>query len=203
MVRVALVVVSFLSFAALSHEAGPPAGKGPDGHPPHGHKQHDPPQHDPPKHDPQKEAEMAKGREQVDADGVVRRGKPLSKEGTVLSVAEAIAQAEKIQGKTVKIGGKVESVCQKMGCWFVIQGEKPEQTIRISSKGHDIFVPKSSKGLFAVVEGELVIKTLSQKQAQHFEDERELAPGEKRKVIAGEVKEYSFVVVGLELKKSG
>lgn len=140
-------------------------------------------------------------RDTVDADGVVRRGTPLTPDLETLSVSAAVAKAKELDGKKVKLTGKVESVCQPMGCWFVVQGDKPEDKVRISTKAHNIFVPKSSVGNIATVEGTITIKTLTKETAQHYEDERELKPGETRKTFTGDVTELSIDVVGLEMKK--
>jgi Domain of unknown function (DUF4920) len=157
-----------------------------------------------PHEDPAHQAEHAKAsgdREAVDADGVVRRGKALTAGGDVVTVSMAAEKAAELSGKNIKLSGKVESVCQTMGCWFVLQGDKPEHSIRISTKGHDIFVPKSAAGMMATVEGEFTVKTLDAKTAQHFEDERELKEGEQRKTFTTETKELSIAVVGLEMKR--
>lgn len=140
-------------------------------------------------------------RETVDADGVVRRGTPLTPDLEATPVSVAVGKAKELDGKKVKLTGKVESVCQPMGCWFVVQGDKPEDKVRISTKAHNIFVPKSSVGNAAVVEGTISIKTLSKETAQHYEDERELKPGETRKTFTGDVTELSIDVAGLEMRK--
>ncbi len=137
-------------------------------------------------------------REQVDGDGVVRRGAKLS-DLTALTVAEVISKPD-VDGKLVKLTGQVESVCQPMGCWMILAGDKPNERVRITSKAHDIFVPKSSAGRQATVEGEFKLKIVPQATAQHFEDERELKAGETRKAFTEDQKEYSVSVVGLELK---
>ena len=139
-------------------------------------------------------------REQVDADGVVRRGPPMAR-GEILPVSVASQQAKALDGKHVTITGTVESVCQPMGCWFVVQGDKPEDKVRISSKGHDIFVPKSAAGMLATVEGDLLVKTLTKETAQHYEDERELKAGETRKTFTADTQELSISVRSLELRK--
>jgi hypothetical protein len=138
-------------------------------------------------------------REQVDADGVVRRGLKVS-DGAAITVADAVAKATELDGKPVKITGRVESVCQAMGCWFTIAAPEGGPSIRISSKGHDVFVPKAAAGRIATLEGDFKVKTLSKEQAQHFEDERPLAPGETRKTITADVKELSIAVTALEMK---
>jgi Rieske Fe-S protein len=142
-------------------------------------------------------------RETVDPDGVIRRGNPLSPDLEATPVSVAVARAKELDGKKVKLTGKVTDVCTKMGCWFVVQGDKPEDKIRISTKAHNIFVPRSSVGMTATVEGTLAVKVLDAKTAQHFEDERELKEGEMRKTITTDVNELAIDVVGLEMKKAG
>ena len=145
----------------------------------------------------------AQDREHVDTDGVVRRGSPLTPELETVPVSVAVTKAKDYDGKKIKLAGKVESVCAKMGCWFVVQGEKPEDKIRISTKAHNIFVPKSATGMIATVEGTFSVKTLPKETAQHYEDERELKPGETRKTFTADVQEFSIDVAGLEMFKRG
>lgn len=137
-------------------------------------------------------------RDQVDADGVIRRGAKLS-DLTALTVSDASTKAAEIDGKLVKITGKVESVCQPMGCWLVLEGDQGEK-VRITSKNHDVFVPKSAAGSVATVEGEFKVKVLPKETAQHYEDERALKAGETKKTFTEDSKELSVSVVGLELK---
>ena len=138
-------------------------------------------------------------RERVDADGIARRGKPLSAE-VALTVAQAAAKAKDLDGKSIKVAGTVESVCQPMGCWFVIQGATPGESIRVMSKGHDVFMPRSSAGRDVIAEGEFKVKTVSKEMAQHFEDERELKAGETRKAFTADVQELSLALTAAELQ---
>jgi hypothetical protein len=46
------------------------------------------------------------------------------------------------------------------------------------------------------------VKTVSKAQAQHFEDERALKPGETRKTFTEDVKELSIAIVALEMRPS-
>ena len=154
-----------------------------------------------PGEDHEAHAKGAVDRETVDADGVVRRGTPLTPDLETLPVSLAVAKAKELDGKKVKLTGKVESVCQPMGCWFVVQGDKPDDKVRISTKAHNIFVPKSSVGNTATVEGTITIKTLTKETAQHYEDERELKAGETKKTVTADVTELSIDVAGLEMKK--
>jgi hypothetical protein len=186
-----IVAAAALLFAACSKPDGgaAPAAQpepNPTAQPAAGHEGHD-------KH-------AATDREHRDADGVVRRGTPLTPDLEATPVSIAVGSAKELDGKKVKLTGKVSDVCTKMGCWFVVQGDKPEDTIRISTKAHDIFVPRSAVGMTATVEGTLAVKMLDAKTAQHFEDERELKPGEERRTITEDVPEIGIDVVGLEMK---
>lgn len=147
-------------------------------------------------------AAAAATRDQVDADGVVRRGAKLSPDVELVTVSAAVKRGKELDGKKIKLQGKVSDVCTKMGCWFVVQGDKPEDTIRISTKSHSIFVPMKAVGFTATVEGTLSVRTLTKETAQHYEDERQLKEGEQRKVITGDVPEIFIDVAGLEMKQS-
>lgn len=133
-------------------------------------------------------------RDQVDADGVVRRGDAMSKDKPLL-VSECIAQSEKLNGKRVKVEGTVTSVCAKKGCWFVVRDNESDQTIRITSKGYRFFVPKDARGKHAVIEGDLHVKTLSEADAKHLAED---SGGDPSKVT-GSKKEVQLAAVGLEM----
>lgn len=146
--------------------------------------------------------ETPEDRNQVDADGVVRRGEALSAERP-LQVSECVAKADALAGKRVKVEGTVTSVCAKKGCWFILRDDMSDQTIRITSKGYRFFVPENAKGRRAVVEGELVVRTLSKEEAQHLADEAAAAEGKAAEQVEGPVREVQLAAVGLELRTAG
>lgn len=141
-------------------------------------------------------------RDQVDPDGVIRRGVALTG-AKVMTISEVVAGAATLNGKSVKLTGKVESVCERKGCWFVLQGDKPEETVRITAKDHAFYVPKSALGHTAIVEGPFELKTVDVGMAQHMEDERASARNEPRKTITEPVKELSIEAHGAELRAPG
>lgn len=106
-------------------------------------------------------------RDQVDPDGVIRRGVALSGEKT-RPVGELVGVAGTLTGKPVKVAGIVGRVCEKSGCWMTIHGDDPEQSIRITAKDYKFFVPTTAIGKRAVIEGELSVKTLSQAEVDHL-----------------------------------
>lgn len=144
-------------------------------------------------------------RDQVDPDGVVRRGEKLSG-APVIDVAAALAQSRQLDGKSVKVTGTVDQVCAKKGCWFVLRPDDEahkDKTIRITSKGYRFFMPRSSVGQKAVVEGDFQITKLSESEAQHLEDDRVEAEGGEAKKIEGEQVEVQIAAVGVEMRAGG
>jgi hypothetical protein len=118
-------------------------------------------------------------RDQVDDDGIVRRGTALT-EGATMTVADCTAQANELHGKSVKLTGTVEKVCAKKGCWWVLAGEGGE-SVRITAKDYGFFVPAAAKGKKAVAEGVLEVKQLTQDEADHLaEDAQDPALKEKK-----------------------
>lgn len=149
--------------------------------------------------------ETPEDREQVDEDGVVRRGEKLTAAPTV-EVTAAFERAKELNGKSVKVEGTVDQVCAKKGCWFVLRSSDEahkDKTIRITSKGYRFFMPRGSVGQKAIVEGDFSITTLSQDEAQHFEDDRVAAGGGEPKKIEGEQVELQIAAVGVEMRKGG
>lgn len=142
----------------------------------------------------------AEARNDVDDDGVVRRGLKLT-EAKALQVSEVFAQVDALSGKSVRVTGKVEKVCGKTGCWFSLVQE--DKNIRITSKGYRYFVPTNAIGMTAVVEGDLEVRTLTPKQGQHLADDEAMATGKPAKKVETSVRELTIASVGLEMRNGG
>jgi len=65
----------------------------------------------------------------------------------------------------------IAKVCQKKGCFFIIQAEN--RVFRVSFKDYGFFIPTDSAGKQVVLNGRLVQKDLSPKQASHFQKDLE------------------------------
>lgn len=140
-------------------------------------------------------------RDFTDADGTVRRGVALT-DAKPMTVTELIAGATTLSGKSVKVTGKVESVCAKKGCWFVIAGDKLEDRVRITFRDYKFFMPKNAAGMSATIEGELKVSEVDVETAQHLEDERVMGSNEPAKKITAPVQEVAISAVGIVAKKS-
>ena len=66
---------------------------------------------------------------------------------------QILANPGEFEGKKVVVEGRVREVCQRLGCWLKIAAEKSE--VRIVTKDHAFFVPKTLKGKTVKAEGAL------------------------------------------------
>ncbi len=141
--------------------------------------------------------ERPEDRNQVDDDGVVRRGDALSDRPT-LSVADVMAKGKALDGELVKVTGRVGKVCGKSGCWFELKGNSG-RGIRITSKGYRFFVPSKAGGMRATLEGDLTVRLLDVQTAQHYADDEAEGTGRPAEKITAPVPEVSIAAVGLEM----
>ena len=64
------------------------------------------------------------------------------------------SEPAKYGGKVVRTEGVVTAVCQSMGCWMDVGDDAG--TAHIKMAGHSFFVPKTSSGHHAVVQGTVI-----------------------------------------------
>jgi hypothetical protein len=112
-------------------------------------------------------------------------------------IGAVLSKPDEYQGKLVQVSGKVSSVCAKKGCWFVIQDpDKADESVRITMKDYGFFVPKDCAGKSAVIEGQFALKVLTEAERKHLAEDA----GKDPSAITGDVKEYSLVATGVQLK---
>jgi len=132
------------------------------------------------------------------ADGeVVKRGEPLGS-STVVEFADVLKEPQKFAGKTVRIEGVVERVCQKEGCWMQIApASDAAESVRVTFD-HKFSVPKDSDKMKFRAEGRFDVKTLSKAEVDHLVKD----DGAKIKTEPdGTAREVTFVATGVELWK--
>ena len=100
--------------------------------------------------------------------------------GKAVDIAVAAQNVEAYVSKPGKFKGRITQVCQKEGCWLMI--ESNAQAARIKAKDHAFLVPKNSKGN-AVVFGELKRVELKPEMAKHLADDA----GESKPVASSEL----------------
>ena len=103
-------------------------------------------------------------------------------EGDAMPVTALLAHADQHSGHAMKFSGRITEVCQKTGCWVML--DAGGTGIRVRTK-HDFFVPKDVSGS-AVVYGTLEPVEVSEEQAKHYVDDGNAAakPGREWQIIA-------------------
>ena len=81
-------------------------------------------------------------------------GQPIAASATTSLVDIAKAPAS-YKGKMVATEGTVTRVCQERGCWMAIKDDTGTATVRMH--GHSFFVPTTSSGKHARVQGTVVL----------------------------------------------
>ncbi len=111
-----------------------------------------------------------------------------------LALSQVAAQPNRYADQLMLMHGTVSAVCQKKGCWTVLRDGAAH--VRVRFKDYGFFLPPDSSGKRAFVEGVLTLKTLSEKEARHYESE---APGGDPARIRGPQVELSFMASGVRL----
>ena len=94
--------------------------------------------------------------------------------GKAIDISTASQNLETYAGKPAKFKGRITQVCQKEGCWLMV--ESNAQAARIKTKDHAFVIPKDSKGE-VIVFGELKRVELKPEVAKHLaEDAGTAAP---------------------------
>lgn len=111
-------------------------------------------------------------------------------------LAEVLATPERYAAEPVLVEGRITDVCQKKGCWTVLTDGK--NSVRVRFQDYGFFLPKDAFGATALVQGVAVVRTLSEKEARHYEAEsRGGDPG----AIQGEQREVGLVASGVRLTR--
>jgi hypothetical protein len=91
----------------------------------------------------------------TEATGAAARfGQPIGIAATTSLVDIAKAPAS-YRGKVIATEGTVTRVCQERGCWMAIKDASGTATVRMH--GHSFFVPTTSSGKHARVQGTVVL----------------------------------------------
>jgi hypothetical protein len=81
-------------------------------------------------------------------------GAPIAQTETEVSLKDLAANSKNYVGKNIVTRGRVEKVCQHMGCWMTLRDENGEAYIRMA--GHAFAVPKDAPGKTARIAAKLV-----------------------------------------------
>ena len=92
------------------------------------------------------------------------------------AAADILASPDDWAGRSVRIEGTVEEVCQQKGCWIEIVAHDAEQSLRVKVDDGVIVFPASARGRHAVAQGTVEIKEMTAEQwegwQRHLVEER-------------------------------
>ena len=110
------------------------------------------------------------------------------------ALAKLLDAPEAFTEAPVLVSGRLADVCQKKGCWTVLADGAHQ--IRVRFEDYGFFLPKDAIGARAYVEGVVTIRTLSEREARHYEEEsRDGDPD----AITGPQREVGFLASGVRL----
>lgn len=120
-------------------------------------------------------------------------GKPIELTETT-PLGDVVAAPAKFEARRILLRGRIADVCQKKGCWTVLQ--QGDATLRVRFADYGFFLPKDCQGRQALVEGVVSVRTLSEREAKHYA--RESVTGDPE-AIEGPQREVGFVASGVRL----
>ena len=100
-----------------------------------------------------------------------------------------------------KVETRVEKVCQKKGCWFMLKSDGVKIPIRVTMKDYAFFVPRNATGLPVVVEGTFEKVMVSQEEAQHYADDEAAETGEPARQVEGPEPSWSFIATSVQIDR--
>jgi hypothetical protein len=111
------------------------------------------------------------------------------------TLANAVGSFDTISGP-VQVTGTVGQVCQKKGCWMVMQDGDVQA--RVLMKDHAFAVPMDGQGASATVEGELTKRTFTAAQVRHIAKDA----GKEVPTDAKDSEEYVLTASSVALARS-
>ncbi len=128
------------------------------------------------------------------ASEVKTYGQPLPA-GTAINIATALQNSEQYLDKPILFEGRIGKVCQKKGCWLMIESDG--KAARVKTKGHAYFVDKDSQGS-ARVFGTLSQVKVSKKMQKHLAKDAGQSIA-KQPISKPSNLEYQIIADGIEV----
>ncbi len=112
-----------------------------------------------------------------------------------IALDKLIEKSGEFDNKTVTTEGVIKQVCQKKGCFFMLESDSGQA--RISFKDYSFFIPTNTAGSRVKLNGTFNMKTLTEEKAKHYAEDA----GNDPETIAGPQKEYSLVATSVVIYK--
>ena len=113
-----------------------------------------------------------------------------------IAVDTLIADSKKYTNNQLLVTGRINKVCKKKGCWFVLQGSGDgSDFIRVTMK-HSFFVPTDCEGKAVTVEGTFRSVPLPEAARKHLAEDG----GEDPSKVKGSAVELTMVATGVSIE---
>lgn len=128
-------------------------------------------------------------------------GEKITAEGAI-SHAQLLAQLSGKDSLEAKFVGKVESVCQKKGCWMNITEGTANTDVFVKFKDYGFFMPFDIDGREVIMEGVAYREVTSVDELRHYAEDEGL-PQEEIDAITEPKEEVKFMASGVLLLPEG
>jgi hypothetical protein len=100
----------------------------------------------------------------------ISEGEKITADGAI-STPEFLAQMQEKGGlEAVKVDAKINSCCQKKGCWMMVDLGNGEE-MRVKFKDYGFFVPKNAGGKNVIMQGNAYMDTTTIAELQHYAED--------------------------------
>ncbi len=125
-------------------------------------------------------------------------GDTITADGAI-PASELIAKVGSAESMNLKIEGKIESCCQKKGCWTEVFVNDSE-TVHVTFKDYGFFLPMDAAGRTIIMEGVAKYDTTNVEMLQHLAEDAGKSKEEIAKITEPEF-DLVFEASGVILKK--
>jgi len=133
-----------------------------------------------------------------DTSGYEYYGDTITAEGAI-PASQLIATVGDKQMMNLKVEGKIESCCQKKGCWTEVFVNDSE-TVHVTFKDYGFFVPKDAGGKTIIMEGVAKYDTTNVDMLKHLAEDAGKSKEEIEKITEPEY-ELVFEASGVIIHK--
>lgn len=124
-------------------------------------------------------------------------GSEFNKKLPAIALSTLVNRADQFDTKTVTTEGTIKQVCQKKGCFFMLQGDDDSTPARITFKDYSFFIPTNAAGSRVKLNGTFSVKTISEEDAKHYAKDT----GQDPETIIGPQKEYALTATSVVIYK--
>jgi hypothetical protein len=110
------------------------------------------------------------------------------------SLGQVLAAPDRYTNAPVLLRGRLTDVCQRKGCWTMLQDG--DAVVRVRFRDYGFFLPQEALGRTALVEGVASIREVSEREARHLAAE---SRGGDPSAIRGSQREVGIVASGVRL----